>query len=230
MSWQRNIQRRLGVAADGILGPVSYTALFRHLGAPADLAQSFGRGAATHLRRYAIDATPERLTEWLGETGHESMGFRVLQENLSYSSAARIRAVWPTRFRTDADAAPYVRNPEGLANVVYALRLGNGTVESGDGWRFRGRGLIMITGKNNYADTGERVHLPLQAMPNLAADPEYAVLTAADWWAEHDLNRRADRHESRQISGIINTGSPNRTAHGLADRMARKAAVRRLWG
>lgn len=227
--WQMNLQRRLGVAVDGILGPISYGALFRRLGAPADLAHAFGQGAAAHLRAYGIDATAARLTEWLGEVGHESGGFRNLQENLSYSSAARICAVWPSRFPTLASAEPYVRNPEGLANRVYANRLGNGPPESGDGWRYRGRGLIQITGRDNYRRTGGRIGVPLEASPHLAADPETAVLIAADWWAAHGLNAYADRGESDRISGIINRGGPDKVAAGLADRRARKAAVRALW-
>ena len=225
MTWITTLQMNLGVEADGVLGPETYRALFRFLGAEPDRAHYFGIGAAEYLPRYQIDANPDRLIEFLGECAHESAGFRRLEENLNYSSAERIRAVWPSRFRMLSDAEPFVRNPEALANRVYANRLGNGDEESGDGWRYRGRGLIQITGCDNYRLSGDKTGLPLVAKPHLAADPETSVLVAAEWWRRHGLNLRADQGESRQISAIINTGRPNGRPHGLPDRNRRKAQI-----
>lgn len=227
--WQKTLQTRLGVAADGILGPISFGALFRHMGAAPEMAAALGRGAAIWLPNGAISQTPYRLTEWMGEMAHESAGFQRLTENLTYSSADRLRAVWPSRFPDLASAAPYVRNPERLANRVYASRLGNGPESSGDGWRYRGRGLIQLTGRDNYRRTGNRTGLGLEARPDMAAEPDTAVRVAVDWWLGMNLNSWADRGESNKVSGIINRGNPNLTAVGLADRQQRKARVRRLW-
>ena len=99
--------------------------------------------------------TPARVACFLAQTGHESGQFNRLIEGLFYKTAARLTAVWPRRFPNEASAAPYVKNEEKLANFVYANRIGNGPVESGDGFRYRGRGLIQITGRSNYSDVGK---------------------------------------------------------------------------
>jgi predicted chitinase len=97
--------------------------------------------------------TPARVAAFLAQTAHESAEFRTLVENLSYSAAGLCKN-WPNRFATPDVAKPYERNPELLANYVYAKRLGNGDAASGDGWRFRGRGLIQLTGRGNYRSCG----------------------------------------------------------------------------
>lgn len=227
--WQKTLQARLGVATDGILGPISFGALFLHMGALPDMAGALGRAAARWLPEGGISHTPYRLTEWVGEMAHESMGFSRLTENLTYSTAERLRAVWPSRFPSVSAAAPYVRNPERLANKVYANRLGNGPENSGDGWRYRGRGLIQLTGRDNYRRTGQRLGLGLEAWPDMVAEPDTAVRVAVDWWLSKGVNAWADRDESNKVSGIINRGNPNLTAIGLADRLQRKERVRRLW-
>lgn len=120
------------------------------------------------------------LPDFLGQVLHESAMLRRLVENLNYSSAERIAAVWPSRFPAPGDAEAFVRNPEGLANRVYGGRMGN--IEPGDGWRYRGRGLIQITGRANYIATGRVVGMPLEKDPDLLADPAVALAASIAWW------------------------------------------------
>ena len=108
--------------------------------------------------------TPVRAAAFLAQTAHESAEFRTLVENLNYSAAGLCKT-WPNRFASLDFAKPYDRNPELIANYVYAKRLGNGDVASGDGWRFRGRGLIQLTGRGNYRSCGTAIALPLEAEP-----------------------------------------------------------------
>ena len=100
-----------------------------------------------------------------GETGGR---MQPIVENMNYTSTGRLRTVWPSRFKSDADAAPYVRQPEKLANLVYAGRMGN--TQAGDGWRYRGRGLVQITGRDNYAKVGRLVGVDLVADPDASLD------------------------------------------------------------
>jgi putative chitinase len=128
---------------------------------------------------------------FLAQIAHESAELTRLEENLSYS-AARILAVWPGRFPTLESARPFERAPERLANRVYASRLGNGDVASGDGWRFRGRGLLQITGRGSYRAAAQALGLPLEAEPERLATPEIAALSAAHFWRSRGLNELAD--------------------------------------
>lgn len=143
------------------------------------------------MARHAID-TPDRIAAFVAQLAHESGEFTRLSENLMYTSAERICAVWPKRFPDAASAAPFVRNPEALANRVYANRLGNGAAASGDGWRYRGRGLIQLTGRANYADAGAGVDLPLLDAPELLEQPDGAARSAAWFWQSRGLNALAD--------------------------------------
>jgi putative chitinase len=136
--------------------------------------------------------TPSRAAAFIAQTGVESAGFSVLEENLYYTTADRLSAVWPTRFPRGANVTGYLRNPEALANFVYARRMGNGDVASGDGYRFRGRGLLQITGRTNYSQVGQQIKLPLQNRPEMLTEPENAALSAAYFWHSHHLNALAD--------------------------------------
>ena len=142
------------------------------------------------MERFEIN-TPQRAAAFLAQIAHESGEFQRLVENLSYT-AARLCAVWPGRFPNVAAAQPYERNPEALANFVYAKRLGNGDTASGDGWRFRGRGLIQLTGRGNYRACGAAVALPLETEPERLEAPEAAALAAAQFWQSRGLNHLAD--------------------------------------
>src|SRR5262249_42360624 len=110
--------------------------------------------------------SPERQAAFLAQIAYESSEFRRLVENLDYT-AKRLMDVWPNRFTTLAKAQAYEHRPERLGNYVYAKRLGNGDEQSGDGFRFRGRGLLQITGRGNYRSIGDAIGLPLVANPEL---------------------------------------------------------------
>lgn len=171
--------------------------------------------------RHAI-GTRDRLASFLAQTAHESGSFNRIEENLGYSTAKRLVAVWPKRFPTEASAAPFVMQPQRLANRVYALRNGNGPENSGDGWRYRGRGLIQITGRSNYAEAGQALGLDLVGNPDLLLQPAHAAMSAAWFWASRGLNALADDRtddndleDFTRITKIINGGTV-----GLQERFA----------
>lgn len=169
------------------------------------------------MLRWKIDSRL-RAAAFLAQIGHESGQLRVLVENLNYSAEALVRT-WPSRF-TAQTAPAYARQPEGIANRVYGGRMGNGQESSGDGWRYRGRGLIQLTGRDNYRAAGAALGLPLENQPELLEQPEYAAQSAAWWWAKHGLNELADAGRIQDIGSIINTGKPGRVPHGAAERKA----------
>ncbi|WP_188945458.1 glycoside hydrolase family 19 protein [Polymorphobacter multimanifer] len=223
------MQRRLGVAADGLPGPVTFAALFRAMGADR-LAVPLGAAAFAALQPAGILSTQTRLGHWLGQNAHESLGFTRLVESLNYTSAARIREVWPSRFPTVADAMPFVRQPELLAEHVYGGRMGNSW--RGAGWRFRGRGLKMITGANNYAWLQQITGVPLMQQPDLAAEPATALRLSAAYWAHVGCHGWADADDVRRLSNLINRGDARapQSPIGLADRVARTRRAAALIG
>ena len=152
------------------------------------------------------------LPMWLAQLAHESAMFERMVESLNYTKAAQIRRTWPKRFANNSAAVAFVSKPERLANFVYANRLGNGDAASGDGWKYRGRGLIQITGKDNYRDAGEALGLPLLEEPELLEEPVHAADAAGWFWKSHGLNRFASNINActRAINGGLN---------GLPDRM-----------
>lgn len=169
------------------------------------------------MLRWKIDSRV-RTAAFLAQVGHESGQLRALSENLNYSAEALVRT-WPSRF--DAQTAQaYARQPEKIANRVYGGRMGNGPESSGDGWRYRGRGMIQLTGRANYRAAGQALGLPLEEQPELLEQPEHAVQSAAWWWAQHGLNELADAGRFKDIGSIINTGQPGRMPNGAAERQA----------
>ncbi len=131
-------------------------------------------------------------------------------------------STWPKRFPTLADAQTYARQPEKIANRAYAGRLGNGDEQSGDGWQYRGRGIIQITGRGNYQEVGAALGLPLEAQPELLEQPDNAALSAGWFWKSHLLNPLAD-HQTDDIDDadfVTITTKINGGTVGLADRRA----------
>lgn len=161
--------------------------------------------------RYMI-SDPDEVAMLLAQVGHESSDLTRLSEDLHYGTAMRIRAVWPSRFRAIADALPYVGNPEALANSVYADRMGNGPEESGDGWRYRGRGPLQLTGRDNYAAFERDTGWPVVAFPDLVAEDLRIGASSACWYWRRNVRMGSIQSVTRQINGGL---------HGLDDRIAR---------
>ncbi len=159
--------------------------------------------------------TPKRQAAFVGQCAHESNNFTTLEENLNYS-AAGLHATWPKRFPTLESAQPYHRQSEMIANKVYSNRMGNGDEDSGEGWLYRGRGLIQLTGKTNYTLAGDALRENFIYSPDLILAPKYAALTAGWFWAKNDMNRLADTESWEAITRKINGG-----ILGLEDRIAR---------
>jgi putative chitinase len=160
-------------------------------------------------------STPERQACFLGQCAHESAGFTALKENLNYS-AEGLTKVWPKRFPSLDAAQPYHRNPEKIANKVYADRMGNGDEASGEGFKYRGRGLIQLTGKDNYEACGEALGADLVGDPDQVSSPKFAALSAGWFWDKNKLNQYADSNDMTTLTKRINGGT-----HGIDDRIAR---------
>lgn len=173
------------------------------------------------LRKVAI-TTPNRIAAFLGQCAMESGGLRLLEEDLSYS-AARLCAVWPRHFPDHAAAATCAMQPERLANTVYAGRLGNGDSASGDGWRFRGRGLIQITGRDNYQRFADAMNMTLNAVVEYAGTRQGAAESAAWFWSSHRLNALADAWMLEKMTIAINGGSQGAAARARLCEAARTA-------
>lgn len=157
------------------------------------------------LPDYEID-TPERVACWLGQTAHESGNYRFLRENLNYS-ADGLNKIFKKYFPTVESAKPYARNPEKIANRVYASRMGNSDEASGDGWKYRGRGLIQLTGKNNYTLFAAAIDTPLEQIPEYLQTFEGAVQSACWFWEQNNLNKFADSRDIITMSKRINGGT-----------------------
>jgi putative chitinase len=160
--------------------------------------------------------TPLRLAHFLAQCGHESGGFRVTQENLNYS-AKGLAGIFKKYFPTEAAAAPYARNPQKIANKVYANRMANGSEASGDGYKFRGRGYIQLTGRDNYTQFGKAIGEDMAANPD-AVSSKYALLSAAWFWSKNGLNKLADAGSTDATVTSI-TKRVNGGTIGLADRI-----------
>jgi putative chitinase len=141
-----------------------------------------------------------RRAHLVAQLAHESGGFAGLEESLDYTPP-RIAAVWP---RLSQRAAELAHHPEALANAAYAHRLGNGGEESGDGWRYRGRGLIQLTGRDNYAARGEALGIDLVDSPDGASEPGTAVRIALSFWQTRQCNELADLDDIEAITRKIN--------------------------
>lgn len=149
--------------------------------------------------------TPQRMAPFLAQVGHESAGLSALVENLNYS-ADGLRRTFKRHF-TEPEFALFARHPERIANRVYANRMGNGDEASGDGWSYRGRGLIQTTGRDNYKFISDHMATDFITNPDLMADPEYAVRSAMLYWQSRGLNALADAGQFGKITRLINGGT-----------------------
>lgn len=196
------LQKTCGVTPDGAFGPNTARAIAKHYGLDAK------RGA--HL---------------LGQAAHESGNFMISEENLYYRASTMCR-VWPSRFKTEADAEPYAKNPEKLANKVYSGRMGNGSEASGDGWKYAGKGFIQLTGKDNTRAFAEHI-----GRDGLVDDPspiatELAMDSAIFFFEKNGLFALADEGVTDEVIKKI-TRRVNGGYHGLDDR---KEKTKKIYG
>jgi putative chitinase len=164
------------------------------------------------FEKYQIN-TPKRQACFIGQCMHESGGFKFLRENLNYSAKALMNT-WPSRFPDMDTAEKFERQPEKIANKVYSGRMGN--TEDGDGAKYIGRGLIQLTGKDNYRAFGEAIGENLVANPQLVEEPRYAALSAGWFWNKRGLNALADAMDITTLTIRINGGKI-----GIDDRIAK---------
>lgn len=156
------------------------------------------------FERFGI-VTRNQQAVFIGQASHESGNFKLLEENLNYKAATLMR-IWPKRFPTLEKANEYSGNPRKIANSVYSSRMGNRDEASGDGWRFRGRGIFQLTGHSNVYHAGKALGVDFVKDPDLIATPKFAALTAGWFWETHKLNAPADALDHARVTKIINGG------------------------
>jgi len=193
----KKLQERCGVAADGAFGPNTARAIAKH-----------------------YDLSPNRAAHLLGQAAHESAGFTITKENLYYSTPERIQAIWPSRFETIADAEPYAKNPQALADKVYGGRGGN----NGEGYKWRGRGFIQLTFRDSYRSFASDMRVPEVMEDPSLVETEYAFESAYWFFDKNGLFRMADNgigtDNIKAITKRVNGGY-----HGLDDRIAQTQKI-----
>lgn len=217
-----------GLTADGIVGPGTWGKMFPSVAAtpvssgPLKLDKLKGHIPYTVLAQIPETAakfginTPLRLAHFLAQCGHESGGFKVVTENLNYGAKGLV-GTFKKYFPTEAEALKFERKPEMIANRVYANRMDNGNEASGDGWRFRGRGYIQLTGRHNYTKFGQAIGEDIPSNPDVVAT-KYPLLSAAWFWSTNGLNALADKGAT-EVDVTAITKRVNGGTIGLADRI-----------
>ena len=179
------------------------------LGANSNNSDKYINFINEYCNTYNVN-TEARICNFLAQIFHESGNLSVVKENLYYTTTSRLQAIWPSRFPTSESALPFVRNESLLAEKTYSGRLGN--TEPGEGYKFRGRGLIQITGKYNYRAFGVFCNQDFISNPDLLLEPRFAVLSAFWFWNKSNCNAFADSDSSeamKQTTKIINGGYGN---------------------
>jgi putative chitinase len=164
------------------------------------------------LPEYGIN-TPERVAAFIAQCAHESGGFKFLKENFNYKAESLLK-VFPKYFKTLDEARAYEKKPEKIANRIYGNRMGNGDESSGDGFRYCGRGLIQLTGKENYSWFAASLEIPVEEASEYLETFEGAVQSACWFWEENKLNQWADKKDILTLTKRINGGTI-----GLDDRI-----------
>lgn len=185
--------------------PLNTEYLMAATGANRENAEKFLPFIQGACKAYDI-TTPLRVAGFLSQIGHESGGLAMLEENLNYKAETLMR-VWPKRFPTLEFAQQYARNPQKIANSVYANRMGNGDEASGEGWKYRGRGLKQLTGKDNYTAFSKAIGTDFVASPDLLLEPVNAALSAGWFWSANGLNALADKGDVPGMTKRINGGT-----------------------
>ena len=226
-----------GLTADGIVGPATWAKIMGEstVVVPEPVVSApiapVGGLKLDKLRGHIPDAviamipdtaakfqinTPLRLAHFLAQCGHESGGFKATQENLNYS-AKGLAGIFKKYFPTEAAAAPYARQPQKIASKVYGGRMGNGPESTGEGYKFRGRGYIQLTGKENYTAFGKSIGEDIISNPDVVAS-KYALLSAAWFFSKNGLHKMADEGASDTVVTKI-TKRVNGGTIGLPDRI-----------
>ena len=225
-----------GLTADGIVGPATWAKIMGEgTPVPAPIVSApiapVGGLKLDKLKGHIPDAviamipdtaakfeinTPLRLAHFLAQCGHESGGFKATQENLNYS-AKGLAGIFKKYFPTEAAATPYARQPQKIASKVYGGRMGNGPEASGEGYKFRGRGYIQLTGKENYTAFGKSIGEDMTVNPDVVAS-KYALLSAAWFFSKNGLHKIADEGASDTVVTKI-TKRVNGGTIGLPDRI-----------
>lgn len=182
--------------------------IFPHNKNPKEIAESLN----LILPKYDID-TKNRIASFLAQCGHESGEFNRFTENLNYSAEGLCKT-WPKRFPTLESAKPYARNPEKIANKVYSGRMGNGNEKSGDGWKYKGRGAIQLTGKENYTKFAKFLNKTLDETVSYCETLNGSIESACYFWEINNLNIWADIPDMETLTKKINGGLT-----GLEDRI-----------
>lgn len=200
-----------------LISPITI-GLLEALGVQHALAVQWLPHISQAAHRYQIDTSPRRLAAWLATIAHESARLTRTVENLNYS-AEGLAATWPARYadmtgQPNALAQSIARKPATIASLTYANRMGNDSAGSGDGWHYRGRGLIQITGRDNYDRSGDALGLDLILNPERLEEPYYAALSAAEWWSRNGCNQLADTGDMTAVTRKVNGGLT-----GLDDRL-----------
>jgi len=186
-------------------------------------AQSWYDALCDELPKYQI-TTPARVSMFMAQTGHESGNYTALTENLNYKPQA-LMAIWKKRFPTLDIANAYAHNPEKIANRAYCDRMGNGPEDSGDGWKFHGRGLIQLTGRSLYEAFAREIGKDLDECVDYCETPDGAVESACFFWEHHGLNAISDAGDIVKATKVINGGTL-----GIEDRTARYNHAIQLFG
>jgi putative chitinase len=195
----------------------------------ASVAPMYVGSLSAAMQEFGI-TTELRIEHFLAQLAVESGQLRAVQENLNYRAEGLMRT-WPTRFPTRAIADAYARKPEAIANKVYANRMGNGDEASGDGWRYRGAGLIALTGLTNQAKCAKYFGIPTEKVGDWLRTPEGACRSAGWFWKTHGCNELADANDIDGISDTINIGHQTERegdAIGFTERLAFRNVAERV--
>lgn len=192
---------------------------------PPGIAAIYAAALDGALAGAEIDKHPLRVRHYMAQLAHESAGFRGLTESLAYRDPAHLLATFSSVQTLDHARHLVAEGPEAIGNWVYANKLGNGNAASGDGYRFRGRGFIMNTGRANYAQVARLTGHPVLGNPELLSTPEVAAAAAAMFWATRKINLAADENDMRAVTRLVN--GPH--LQGLAAREACYAQALHLW-
>lgn len=175
-------------------------------------ADAWADAALEILPKYEIN-TPNRVAGFFAQCGHESMGFKVLEENLHYR-AETLDKIFPKYFKNAGrDANAYAKQPEKIANIVYANRMGNGDTASGEGYAFRGRGIIQLTGKDNYSAFALSIKMTLPDVIAYVTTKKGALESACWYWTSRNINAACDANDIVKMTKLVNGGTI-----GLEDR------------